>query len=524
MAAENWSFTPALDSSKITTAETNGKLVITVKPNVFTTDTQYTVKYDDKNGCTASTIFYIKENCSGGGGGDEKGNKIDYTMVFVNHSTTTIEKNSVDDSGVFLFLEPQHLAVVTKEGSLKEKWPSAGLAPNAQTEITVTCKTNTGDPNEYIDKIKSWEYQHDNIDLDTNKAVRFYYPGHNSDTIMALPLRNKKSDGSLAYRTVGDDTNKMYIHLYDKSNQPTDQQKAEWYASQGGSSSVCIIQGKTLNATDSGEKVIGVLPTNGTWSFNPGGISWLGSITQHGTDVKASTVIENTNPDSRSQNITATCVGDTCGDCAGEHVFTVTQNGTSPSPGGDIFKVIPIILQIHNFTDREITVDYISFLLTSPDDNGNCHGKVCITEPGVACYDHCYSFEGVGRNKISINSYTIGANGGKTNLFGISPSWEEPLYKKSNGCDSTRTPEQFEAYYSLGTGTGGLGFREANITHGDRYGIQVYYGANSYLKSAISSTEYQYSQKDLIIPNWTTFKFVEEATYHIYVLDRLEGT
>jgi hypothetical protein len=329
MAAENWSFTPALDN-RITTAETNGKLVITVKPNVFTTDTQYTVKYDDKNGCTASTIFYIKENCSGGGGGDEKGNKIDYTMVFVNHSTTTIEKNSVDDSGVFLFLKQQHLAVVTKEGSLKEKWPSAGLAPNAQTEITVTCKTNTGDPNEYIDKIKSWEYQYDNIDLDTNKAVRFYYPGHNSDTIMALPLRNKKSDGSLAYRTVGDDTNKMYIHLYDKSNQPTDQQKAEWYASQGGSSSVCIIQGKTLNATDSGEKVIGVLPTNGTWSFNPGGISWLGSITQHGTDVKASNVITN-DGNSRYVVFTGTCAD--CSDCTGTHTFKVTQNGNGGGGG-----------------------------------------------------------------------------------------------------------------------------------------------------------------------------------------------
>ena len=330
MAAENWSFTPALDSSKITTAETDGKLVITVKPNVFTTDTQYTVKYDDGNGCTASTIFYIKENCSGGGGGDEKGNKIDYTMVFVNHSTTTIEKNSVDDSGLFLFLEPQHLSVVTKEGSLKEKWPAAGLAPNEQVEITVTCKTKTGDPNEYIDKIKSWDYQHDNIDLDTNKAVRFYYPGHNSDIIMALPLRNKKSDGSLVYRTVGDDTNKMYIHLYDKSNQPTEQEKAAWYASQGGSSSVCIIEGKTLNATDSGEKVIGVLPTNGNWSFIPTHVDWLGDISQVGTNVMASNVITN-DGNSRYVVFTGTCAD--CSDCTGTNTFKVTQNGTSPSPG-----------------------------------------------------------------------------------------------------------------------------------------------------------------------------------------------
>ena len=62
-----WRFSPPLPSS-ITTEETDGKLTIKIEKNAFSTDTAYTVTYDDGSGCSATTKFYIKKNCSGGGG------------------------------------------------------------------------------------------------------------------------------------------------------------------------------------------------------------------------------------------------------------------------------------------------------------------------------------------------------------------------------------------------------------------------------------------------------------------------
>ena len=61
-----WSFSPSLDEH-ITTAYTNGKLTITVPPNVFTSDKEYTVTYDDGNGCTANAKFRISSDCSSPG-------------------------------------------------------------------------------------------------------------------------------------------------------------------------------------------------------------------------------------------------------------------------------------------------------------------------------------------------------------------------------------------------------------------------------------------------------------------------
>lgn len=82
-----WSFNPTLPSDKITTAETNGKLVITVLPGKFTSDTAYTVTYNDGNGCSASTKFYIKNDCSGGGGGGGDGKTGTCKVTIINNTS-----------------------------------------------------------------------------------------------------------------------------------------------------------------------------------------------------------------------------------------------------------------------------------------------------------------------------------------------------------------------------------------------------------------------------------------------------
>lgn len=211
------------------------------------------------------------------------------------------------------------------------------------------------------------------------------------------------------------------------------------------------------------------------------------------------------------------------GDHCGEYTF-YQEAGSGPEPS-DKFKVIQINYKIHNFTEKSININQLSFCLNSKDENGNYyHGKICPSTEGADCYGHCYTFIGVNRKKLPIFSTTITLSPhASTDILTITPSWEEDdLYTDSNGCDTTVSKDEFDGRYLVDEGTGGLGYRKADRTHDTRYGIQVYYGTNSYHVSAISSKEYNYNQKDLITSEWQPFVFEEGKTYHIYILGDLE--
>lgn len=212
------------------------------------------------------------------------------------------------------------------------------------------------------------------------------------------------------------------------------------------------------------------------------------------------------------------------GDHCGEYTF-YQEAGSGPEPS-DKFKVIQINYKIHNFTEKSININQLSFCLNSKDENGNYyHGKICNTsQPTSPCYMHCFTFTDVNRSKKQLITPTITlAAHESTDTLAITPSWEnDDLYTDSNGCDELVSAAGFNEKYLVDEGTGGLGYRKADRTHDTRYGIQVYYGTNSYHVSAISSKEYNYNQKDLITSEWQPFVFEEGKTYHIYILGDLE--
>ena len=335
MAAENWSFTPPLDSH-ITTAETtDGKLQITVPSGVFTTDTQYTVKYDDKNGCTASTIFYIKKDCSGGGGGD----------------TGKINVRIVNESGV------DTLCFATHSGGNIKVYTTSN--PSESYFITIpegTYIIQRGLPEIFNDC--PWQPNGNVQPLPLSSEAKIYAPdqtgGANSGviTIVNETTGSKMSDLreiTLKVTSVQEDSGGNYMKC----------------------SNTCTIANKTIAADVTGSVEIASLPSLGTWSFNPDSTSWLGAIQQYGTSNRVIATSAQQIPNDMSITITATCTSDECGDCKNNPItFTVTKKGTS-SPVGD--KVRATIKVINNTTKAQNWImEYFRFYIQCS------YGHCCI--------------------------------------------------------------------------------------------------------------------------------------------------
>lgn len=316
-----WSFNPTLPSDKITTAETNGKLVITVLSGKFTSDTAYTVTYNDGNGCSASTKFYIKNDCSGGGGGGTESAYINLNIrnyldhdVYINGENIIYVSASTSDNRIGVKMN------IKNRSSECAMFKIPKMTNNIPGEIG---------------------FSYSDIDFTVN------WDGHNMSSVYGKPYT---TDTPKVYtylcNTTTDCSKRDGSHNSDKiimsqlegnfPNTPTSSNPAtitltidndngderDYYKCEGG----CSIEGKVLAATDSGEQSIGSLPTNGTWSFIPTHVDWLGDISQVGTNVMASNVITN-DGNSRYVVFTGTCAD--CSDCTGTHTFKVTQNGTS---------------------------------------------------------------------------------------------------------------------------------------------------------------------------------------------------
>lgn len=321
-----WSFNPTLPSDKITTAETNGKLVITVLSGKFTSDTAYTVTYNDGNGCSASTKFYIKNDCSGGGGGG--GTESAYINLNI--------RNYLDHD---VYINGENIIYVSASTSDNR----IGVKMNIKNRSSECAMFKIPKMTNNIPGERSFSYS--DIDFTVN------WDGHNMSSVYGKPYT---TDTPKVYtylcNTTTDCSKRDGSHNSDKiimsqlegnfPNTPTSSNPAtitltidndngderDYYKCEGG----CAIEGKVLAATDSGEQSIGSLPTNGTWSFIPTHVDWLGDISQVGTNVMASNVITN-DGNSRYVVFTGTCAD--CSDCTGTHTFKVTQNGNGGGGG-----------------------------------------------------------------------------------------------------------------------------------------------------------------------------------------------